>query len=231
MNRGFSNPDALSELAIKYRTARYELLAVVIFTLVNVLMPVFGSQTYFLFSIYFPYELSITAAVLCMRFPEEVYEAAGVSMEDIWTSYGLTFAEMEGVLNVIFAIVICVALAITGLYFLCFILSKKNHIWLVVGTVLFGIDTLMLLSNIDIISLVLHIIILVILIRGCKTGAELKRAQAEAAYMQQMMGQEQMMQQNGSAPQYEADFKSYTTDEQSYFEDGQSSENDQSSDS
>ncbi len=109
----------------KYESARYSLLIMVIFTLVNCALLIFGSNTYFLFSAPFIYYFLADMKFSTGKFPAEAYE-----------DYDFEFLP-EGfyIAGIVFAVV---ALAV---YFFCWLKSKDmHHKWLIASLVLFCVD-------------------------------------------------------------------------------------------
>ena len=139
----------------KYKNARLSLLLVLIFSVINV-FAVF-TDTYFLFS-------SRLALVLV---------AVG--------------AELDAALGETLFVIVFAILAIISLvpYLLCWIFSKKRVGWLIVGLVLFAVDTIILLIDVPgliaegntsiIIDVVVHVIVIVELIIGVKAGYAMKK--------------------------------------------------------
>lgn len=177
MNNIFNQQNQQNELAVyqrQYNTARYDLLVIIAFSLVNIFLILFGQDVYFLFSAYIPFSFVATAALATGRYPDDFYRETGISIEDFW---GEDYEMMEPMFGAIFAVMVVISLAILGFYLLCFFLSKKHPAWMIVAAVVFGIDTLYLLSggiSGMIVDLVFHIIMMVILIRGCIYGRKLK---------------------------------------------------------
>lgn len=159
---GFFNAPMNQSLDTKYKQKRMTLLLIVIFSVVNLFALTFG-DTYFVFSSYFTMIIPI--------FGLEFYVATGDSMYLI-----VTF--VLGIISVV-------------PYLLAWIFSKKTPIWMIIGTALFGIDTIFLLLDIPvflaagdftmIIDLAFHVFILIYLGIGIKQGFDLKREkEAEA---------------------------------------------------
>ncbi len=80
-------------------------------------------------------------------------------------------------------LIVCLSLAVValGLYFLCWIFSKRHYGWMIVALVLFSLDTLILAGvylrakdTSGILDVVFHIWVLVHLARGIKYGHQLK---------------------------------------------------------
>ena len=108
-------------LARQVATSRYNLLLIVIFTVVNLLFLIMEQNTYFLFSAAVPY-----------------YSTAFCMAMDLYATGSLfgTFATISLVVSVV----------ILGVYLLCWIMSKKKSGWFIVALILFAIDTVALVG-------------------------------------------------------------------------------------
>ena len=156
------NRSPLDVSQVRYNTARWNLLLIVVFTAVNVLLGVFGGSFYMLFSASIPYIIAIIGS------------AASTEMDN----------------SAILVISLFIALLITSLYLLCWIFSKKRSGWLTVAIVLFALDSAYLLFDIImapelfvdyLLDILFHAWVLYYLILGVKSGAEVKKLKAEAA--------------------------------------------------
>ena len=58
----------------QYKVSRYNLLIAIAFTLINIIMALSASQTYFLFSAAIPYQLVVSGMYNCGKLPAEFYE-------------------------------------------------------------------------------------------------------------------------------------------------------------
>lgn len=127
------NPRPTKErvLQSRYDGARKNLLAVVVFSLMNLILLVANSFTYFLFSASIPYILVDTVKYLCGMYPAEYY--------DFDYAEGMFFPRS------LFWIALVVALLIIAFYVLCFFLSKKNRVgWVIAALVFFVLDTVVM---------------------------------------------------------------------------------------
>ena len=112
----------------KYRSSRMNLLLVVIFTVVNLILLVTNTDTYFLFSAFIPYFITLMGMSVCGLFPKEYYEG----LEEI------VFLDKS-----VFAVLLVISIVLTLLYLLAWFMSNKNRVgWLIFALVFFGIDTL-----------------------------------------------------------------------------------------
>lgn len=145
----------LSPTRAKYNSARLALLIIVIFTALNFLAAFV--ESYFLFSAYIPLLL-------------------------IQVGY---FLYAESGLVLFYVVTLVPAAALTVLYFLSWLFSKKKTGWMIAALIFFAIDTVTLL--VDFVSwaaigdfsfaidLIIHIYILIALAVGVKHGADLKK--------------------------------------------------------
>ena len=112
------------------------LLAIVIFTAINLVLLVANADSYFLFSAYIPYYATSLAMYLCGMYPADYYMPGDEFLP------GGVFAGTLG-----FSIVFL------GVFLLAYFFCKKGKTgWLIASTVLFALDTvaLVLLVGFDI---------------------------------------------------------------------------------
>lgn len=127
------NPRPTEEMTLqaKYDGARRNLLSVVVFSLINLILLVANSFTYFLFSASIPYLVADLAKYLCGMYPADYYD---ISPEEAW------FFPRS-----VFWIALVVALLIIAFYVLCFFLSGKNRVgWMITALVCFALDTVVM---------------------------------------------------------------------------------------
>lgn len=117
-------------LGTRYRNARMNLLLVVIFTVVNILLLAAGRDTFFLFSAYVPYMLTIWGMLYCGLFP---------------AAYGTEYAALQILNKPYFAVFAAVVLMILAAYVLCWLFSKNKIGWLIAALALFSVDTVLML--------------------------------------------------------------------------------------
>lgn len=157
----------------KYNICRANLLLVVIFSIVNMIMPVVGSQSYFLFSAFVPFFLAYVGAEVTGMFPYEYYAQYYAP------------GEFEAADISFLIVTLAIALVIVGLYFLCWIMSKKHGIgWIITALVLFGLDTILMFLiqgfAVDaIIDILFHAWVLYYLIVGIVSYLKLKNLPEE----------------------------------------------------
>ena len=137
-----------------YRGSRYNLLVVLIFTVINLVMLLVGSGSYFLFSASIPYYLTVFGY-----------------MFDNYTVGTFTLTALV------------IAAAILTVYLVCWILSKKRSGWIIVALVLFAVDTLAMLGMMFlsgtgiaawIMDIVFHAWVIISLSRGLVAASKLK---------------------------------------------------------
>ena len=162
----FADDPRIQKQALKsrYSAARMNFLLFIIFSAVNLIMLAIGTNTYFLFSATVPYLIVQLAKVYCGMLPPEYYtgELAGMEVAD----------------KSFFYISLGAAALVLVIYLLCWILSKKNNVrWLTIGLVLIIFDTVLLVLNsglASIIDLIFHIWMIVIIWIGIKAHSKLK---------------------------------------------------------
>ena len=59
------------QLEAKYQSARTDLLLIVALTVINIVLLVTGSDSYFVFSAFIPYSIAFLGMTLCGKFPAE----------------------------------------------------------------------------------------------------------------------------------------------------------------
>lgn len=140
----------------RFRTARMDLLIVIIFTFVNIGLIFTQSQSVMLFSAVIPYYAVALAYSADLAF-------GGLT----WLIHGSLI--LAGI--------------ILALYFICWLLSKKHYGWLVAASVLFGVDTASVLALYGVIlgdlgagvmDILLHGLLMYYLIMGAISGCRLK---------------------------------------------------------
>lgn len=158
-------------LETKYKNARTNLLLVVVFTVINILLLISQSDSYFLFSAYIPYALVSIGMILCGMYPSEYYGEAFLSMEFMSTSVFMLFAG--------------IAIIFTALYFVSWIFSKnKKGGWLIFALVLFAIDTVGMFAFMgfelgSLIDIVFHVWVIISLVSGIKVCSKIKEMPAQ----------------------------------------------------
>lgn len=141
------------------RTSRFNILIVVILTALNIVMFLFGAESYFLFSAALPYYSVVFSAV---------FVAEGI------------------VPPALFYLAIAFAVIILAAYTLCFVMGKKHFGWIIAALALFCADTLFFIVIIAlafessmIIDIILHLYVLATFISALVNSVKLKNEIAE----------------------------------------------------
>ena len=167
-------PQQLSQrqmLTNKYHSARHNILLVVAFTLLNIVLLVINSNSYFLFSASIPYFLVDLGMLLCAKYPAEYYTGELANLVILGDGF--------------FIATLAAAALIMVLYLLSWILSKKPRIgWMIFALVFFVIDTAGMLyltgvSSDAIMDIVFHGWVIVSLIGGISAYFKLKKLPEE----------------------------------------------------
>ena len=152
--------DPRRELRGKLSTARYALLLIQILTVVNLVMLLLDTGSFFLFSASVPYYLTLLAMAMDNGF------SSGV-----WVAGNYTYTALA------------VSVVILAMYFLCWLRGKDRTGWLTGALVLFGLDSLalILLSYLlygnplgNVLDLLVHGWALWSLWQGSKSGRKLR---------------------------------------------------------
>ena len=140
---------------------RYSLLLIVILTVVNLIMTILDTNTYFLFSASVPYYLVFVGMGIENGFVDGAWNVKGT----------LTYTGLV------------IALVIVAVYLLCWLLSKERAGWLTAALVLFIIDTVALVVITfalydspmgKLVDFLLHIWAIVELVQGVRGSKKLK---------------------------------------------------------
>ena len=181
-----SAANELAKLTRRAQSARMDIIVVVLFTVVNIALMLFGSLTYFLFSVTLPYSFCYFMSLYTGRMPKEVYGSE-------WD--GLQFLP-DG----FFWSAVVVSVVVLAMYAVCFFASqnkKKNEDgsvtvsysmgWLIAALALFTIDTLIYIIMMAVligfqmsmlIDLAIHIYVIVTLVMGVIAAYKLKKLNA-----------------------------------------------------
>ena len=171
---GKDNTQQLSQrqiLANKYQSARHNILLVVAFTLINIILLVTNSNTYFLFSAAIPYFIVDLGMLLCGKYPAEYYAGE--------------LAGMEVLNDTFFVVTLVVTAVILLLYLLSWIFCKKPRVgWMIFALVFFVLDTVGMLcltgiSSDAIVDVVFHGWVIFSLINGTVACFKLKKLPEE----------------------------------------------------
>ena len=172
MGKFFNSADSSKQyserelLQNKYNSARTSLLAMIAFTVVNIVLLFIDSSSYFLFSLYVPYILVFMGLLFTGRLPEIF------NMEE--------FAGFEILPDVVLTVMVCLAVVIILLHVICWFFSKKNRVgWLICALVLFSIDTIIMflmqgVSVDTILDVIFHVWVIVSLVNGIRAHYKLQ---------------------------------------------------------
>ena len=129
----------------RFHSARKSLLMIVVFTVINLVLLVTNSNSYFVFSAFIPYLLTGTGMLFCGRFPAEFYEEEFI--EEFLPPEFLT-------------VMIAISAVIITLYLLAWLFSKKQKVgWLIFSFIAFALDTIvMFLLSDNLLSSILDIL-------------------------------------------------------------------------
>lgn len=164
-----------NNLETRYKSSIGNLLVVVIFSVINIVLLLMGTDTYFLFSAFIPYFIVDYGRVMCGMYPEEFY-------------YDLPMGEFldKSFLFVMIAIAAVIILA----YLVCWVFARKKKVAaLFISLVFFVADTVMMLSTMGfsadiIIDILFHIWVIVYLITAISTYYKIKNTpKADCAEM------------------------------------------------
>ncbi len=162
------------ELENKYKSSLSNLLLVMGFTAINIVLLITNSNTYFLFSAFFPYLCVDTGMYYCGMYPQEYYVGDEVFLDKSF-----------------FAVMIAAAVVMLLLYLISWIMAKKQKVgWLIFALVMFVADTvaMLVLTEIgadSIIDIVFHGWVIVSLIMGVNAYKKMKNLPDEVAEQEQ----------------------------------------------
>lgn len=168
----------------RYSSSRFDLLFMVVLTLINLGLLLGGGTTYFLFSAFVPYQLAAFGYIWCGMMPQEYY--------------GEEFADLTFYDTSVFVVLFIIAVLLVAVYGLFAFLARKGRGgFLVAALVLFSIDTaaMLLLGGIGvdtIIDLALHAWVVYDIARGVVAWRKLKAMPPEvpAAPAEEVPGDE-----------------------------------------
>lgn len=160
----------IENLEKRIKNARGTLLAVVIFTVINAILLVTQSYSYFLFSAFVPYALVSLGMDLCGFYPPEYY--------------GADYYLVEFLPPAVFYVFLAIAIVIMTIYFVLWLCSAKHpKAMFIVAVVLFSMDTFAMIGLTltgdslfsSAIDLIFHIWVLVSLVLGVIAAAKKKK--------------------------------------------------------
>lgn len=150
----------------RYNGSRNNLLLVVGFTLVNMVMVIAGSSSYFLFSASIPYYLTFFGMLYTGKLPADYY-------------YGVT--DFEPLATGFLAIMVVVSVVLVAIYAICWLMSKKHGFgWLIFALISFVIDTIFMFVIVGvsadmILDIVFHAWVIVSLCSGISAAIKLNK--------------------------------------------------------
>lgn len=130
----------------RFHSARRSILMVVIFTVVNIVLLVTNSSSYFIFSAFIPYFITGMGMMLCGYFPAEYYEGE--------------FLEQGFLDPRVLTVAIAISVVIVMIYLACWMFSRNlKRGWLICAFILFALDTvIMFLLSDKLLSSILDIL-------------------------------------------------------------------------
>ena len=148
----------------KYKSSRFNLLLVIIFTVINIVLLVTQSNRYFLFSATVPYFIADLGMLYAGMYPEEFYFETGIT--PLFDTTGFVFF-------------LSVAILILVFYLICFMQSKNKKVgWLIAALVFISIDTamcLLLYGFEGILDIVFHGWVIFDIASGIKAYSDFKK--------------------------------------------------------
>lgn len=156
-----------NNLETQYKSSIGNLLIVVCFSVVNIVLLLTNSDTYFLFSAFVPYFIVNNGMYLCGLYPEEYY---------------YDMPDMEFMDKSFLAVTVVIAVVVLLVYLLCWFLAKKKKVGaLIFALVFFVIDTVGMLwmtgfSMDSVIDIIFHIWVIVYLIIGILAYYKIKKS-------------------------------------------------------
>ncbi len=156
----------------RYRSSRFDLLFMILLTLVNLILVIAGGSTYFLFSAFVPYQMALIGYILSGMMPDDFYVGD-------WADTPIFDSSL-------FYVLFAVALVILAVYALLWYFSRNGKGgFLVAALVLFSIDTAAMfmlggISTDTIIDLALHAWVIYDIARGVHAWHKLQALPEEA---------------------------------------------------
>lgn len=175
------NASPRGSLEAKYNNCVSNILVVVVFSLINIVLLVVNSNSYFLFSAFIPYFVADYGMFYSGSYPEEYY-------------YDVPESELLD--KSFLAVTLVIAAVILLIYLLCwFFARKKKVVWLYIALVLFLADTaaMFYISGFSadmIMDIVFHLWIVFYLINGIVNYNKLKKMPEEIAVTEDIMQRE-----------------------------------------
>lgn len=180
-----SNGKALTQrelLESKYNSSISNLLLIIAFSVINVVLLVANSNTYFLFSAFIPYFLADYGMYFCGMYPKEYY---------------YDVPDMEFSDKSLLVVTLAIAVVILLVYLLCWFFAKKKKVgWLIFALVFFVIDTVVMfviagISEDLIMDVVFHAWVIFSLVGGIVNYNKLKKLPEDVEEPEAEEGDEQ----------------------------------------
>ena len=152
------------QLETKYKSARLSLILFFAISVLNIVLALTGSDSYYLWTAIIPYYLVVFGMLYCGKLPPEYYE--DLEGFEFWDPSVLT----------VFVVIAFIMIAFYGIFWLC---SRKNRIgWLVAALVFVVVDTLgIFVFGFDfsmILDVIFHVWMIYSLAVGIFAGRKLK---------------------------------------------------------
>lgn len=170
--------DPIAKAIARYQSARSNIIILVALTVINIVIMLTGSFTYFLFSACVPYFLVDIGMIFCGKYPAEYYEGYMLPSD----FFGDEFLAIMGVLAAI----------ILAFYAFFYFRTKKISVGFMVATLVFFIlDTAVMVmfygGDLDaFLDYAFHIYIIVAQVLGIRAASHLKKAEAAGEYHGEM---------------------------------------------
>lgn len=187
-NRVAENLSERGKLLKNYNGARQNLLFIIILTIVNIVLIVSGTGTYFLFSASIPFSLGMLGLSSLIHFDAELSAAlaeANILPGSAEYEYYMS-AEYAASEKAAYVVLIAIAVVILALYFVAWLKSKKpeKNGWMIFALVLFAIDTVAMViageaAVESIADIVLHVCVIIYFIVGIVAASKLKKLPPE----------------------------------------------------
>lgn len=190
------NVDIRFKLANRFRSSISSIFTIAIFTLINLVLIVAKSDTYFLFTAQVPYFITYLGAYVCGMLSPEIY--------------GENLAFTEFLPGYVFAIALIFSVIILGIYALCGFLGRKGKLgWLITALVLFSLDCVfILIIGGTFMDYAFHIWALVSIILGITALVKLRKLPPE-----EELAEEETVEENTDDPENVIDEEVAVVDE------------------
>ena len=156
----------------RYNSSRNNLLIIIALTVINIVILVTGGDSYFLFSAFVPYFISLMAMYWCGRMPEEYYID--------WTESDTFLSDSA------FTTMMVICAVIILFYLIAWFMSSKHRVgWLIFALVFLVLDTLAMLlidgfAVDSIIDILFHALLIFRLISGVSAHYKLQKLPPES---------------------------------------------------